>query len=82
MKSYRWNYYTVWRRIMADELCRPGEWLCTSHIIKARTAKEANSKMRRMFAGACFHSMSLVALLSGESPSRRLDHERITSPDR
>lgn len=65
----RWNHYGVWRRVMADAMCRPGQWLRTSHTIKARTITEANNKLRRMFAGAGFHSMSLIAVPSGETPN-------------
>lgn len=60
--------YVVWRRNMTDAMCRPGQWLRTSHTIKARTHKEANAKLRRLFAGAGFHSMSLIAIPSGETP--------------
>lgn len=55
--------------MMIDAMCRPGQWTPTSHEIKARTAKEANNKLRKMFAHAGFHSMSLIALPSGESPN-------------
>ncbi len=64
----QWNDYRVLRRQMADELCVPGKWMRTSHVIKARTTIEANSKLRRMFAGAGFHSMSLIAVRDSETP--------------
>ena len=64
----RWNVYFVWRRQMADRTC-PGQWLQTQHHFKARTAAEAESRLRRMFANCGFTAMSLAAMPSGESPN-------------
>lgn len=63
------NQYSVWRRSLADTIVK--DWIRTAHIISARTDKEAQGKMRRMFAHAGFHSMSLVAVLRGMSPSMK-----------
>ena len=71
----RWEYYRVWKRNMPDNAC-PTSWAMTSHTLKARTDKEAQSKLRRMFFGCGFHAMSLVAVLSGESPNTELSSER------
>ena len=64
----RWNDYAVWRRQWADNTA-PTPWMVTSHSLKARTSDEAQTKLRRMFSGCGFHSMSLVAVMAGENPN-------------
>lgn len=66
MKPYL--LYHIWRRQMAD-YGGSTPWLLTSHTLKARTDKEAESKLRRMFAGAGFSCMSLVAVY-GRDPNQ------------
>ena len=56
---------------MADTLS--SGWMQTSHLLLARTDKEAQSKTRRIFSGAGFHSMSLVAVLDGEDPNGKTE---------
>lgn len=57
------NEYFIWRRQHES-----GGWKQTSHTLKARSDGEAQSKMRRMFASAGFHSMALIAIRSGVTP--------------
>lgn len=57
--------YRIWRRSHVS----PGDWLSTAWTVRARSDNEAQSKMRRMFARAGFHSMALVAVRFGDSPS-------------
>jgi len=67
----RWNDYSVWRRQWPDNTA-PTPWMMTSHRLKARTSDEAQTKVRRMFAGCGFHSMSLVAVTAGEDPNNAI----------
>ena len=53
---------------MADNTC-PGGWIPTVHTLKARTDKEAQSKVRRRFENAGLTAMSLVAVPTGENPN-------------
>jgi hypothetical protein len=55
--------YRVWRRSHVDG----GGWIETAHAVRARTDKEAQSKIRRLFNSAAFHSMALVAVRFGQS---------------
>ena len=56
--------YTIWRHHHSG-----GDWQQTSYSVKARTNKEAQSKMQRMFSGCGFSSMSMIALLPGTTPN-------------
>jgi len=56
--------YDVWRRNNSEV-----QWSKTSHVVKARTDKEAQSKVRRMFDGCGFSSMSLLAMENGLTPN-------------
>lgn len=56
--------YAIWRQNFGT-----AKWIKTSHTVKARTDKEAQSKMTRMFAGAGFSSMSMIAISSELSPN-------------
>ena len=60
-------YHVWWRRANASR------WTQTTHHFRARTDKEAESKLRRMFAGAGFSGMSLVAVEGGDSPNVQRD---------
>jgi hypothetical protein len=55
--------YVIWRRQHNH-----GGWLRTARTFSARSEKDAAAKVRRMFAGAGFSSMSLVALPEGVTP--------------
>lgn len=57
------EYHIWWQRAGATQ------WKQTPHKLKARTDKEAESKLRKTFAGAGFSGMSLVAVESGENPN-------------
>lgn len=59
--------YYIWRRQTADS-CRT-QWLKTSHTVKARTDKEAESRMKQKFASFRLHSMQLVAMRGDEDPN-------------
>ena len=52
--------YEIWRYNHSQKV-----WIKTSHKLKARTDKEAQSVVKRKFAGAGFSSMSLVAVKPG-----------------
>ena len=69
MKTPRYKAYRIWRRSTAVEMALPPKWLQTAHLLSARTAKEAQSRTRRIFSGASFHSMQLVAVLDGTDPN-------------
>lgn len=56
--------YRIWRRPHGS-----GGWIRTAHHVMARSDKEAQGKVRRMFADAGFHNMALVAVPFGASPS-------------
>lgn len=60
--------YAIWRRQFADN-CAPTLWFLTAHSLKARSDSEAARKLARMFHGAGFHSMSLVAVREGDNPN-------------
>lgn len=59
----QYTTYRIWRR--HDGI----EWLQTSHTLKAQSDKDAESRMKRMFSGCGFHSMSLVAVSVGDNPN-------------
>jgi hypothetical protein len=67
IEKKRWAVYQVWR-----QWARATEWTLTSHTLKARTDEEAQSRLRRMFSGGGFTSMSLVALPEGKTPNEAL----------
>lgn len=52
--------YCVWRRGHSET-----QWSLTSHIVKARTDNEAQSKVKRMFSGCGFSYMSLFVVERG-----------------
>jgi len=52
--------YKIYRRQVNDKGVSP--LVATAHTLKARTDKEAQSKMKRKFQNAGFHSMQLVAV--------------------
>ena len=56
--------YNIWRHQHSG-----GDWQQTSYSVKARTDKEAQSKMQRMFSGCGFSSMSMIAISSELSPN-------------
>ncbi len=56
--------YGVWRRSHSES-----QWSRTSYDVKARTDKEAESKVRRKFSGCGFSSMALVAVPHGQTPN-------------
>lgn len=55
--------YSIWYRFHSG-----GDWSLTAHHVMARTDKEAESKLRRKFAGCDFSNMSLVAIPYGKVP--------------
>jgi hypothetical protein len=56
--------YDVWKRHNSEL-----QWSKTSHVVKARTDKEAQSRVRRMFDSCGFSSMSLLAMETGQTPN-------------
>lgn len=58
------DYHVWWKRAMATE------WKQTINHFKARTDKEAESKLGKMFRNAGFSGMSLVAVKSGDNPNQ------------
>lgn len=56
--------YLVWRQQASHS-----QWLPTSHVVKARSELEAQSRMVQKFKNAGFSSMSLVAVLNGVDPN-------------
>jgi hypothetical protein len=72
-KTEKPSAFNVWRRTMSGVIA--GDWILTSRTIAARTPKEANSKLKRTFKDAGFHSMSLIALPIGEHPKHRGEKE-------
>lgn len=58
--------YKIWMQYTADRADK--RWAPTQRFVNGRSLKEANSRMRRMFAKAGFQSMRLVALPIGEDP--------------
>lgn len=61
------NEYCVWRQQSTDR--HVSRWIQSSHTLKARTDKEAESRLRRRFANAGFQSMRLVAVPAGVDPN-------------
>lgn len=51
--------YKIYRRQLNDKSIT--QWIATSHILMARSDKEAQAKVKRKFNGAGFHNMQLVA---------------------
>ena len=67
----RWNDYAVWRQACPHNVC-PGDWVLTGHKLKARSDKDAQSRLKRVFEGCGFSSMRLVAMPVGKSPNEKL----------
>lgn len=44
-------------------------WSRTFHTVKARSSKEAQTRMRKRLAGMQLHSVSLVAVLEDVDPN-------------
>lgn len=61
MTCSRFQLYTIWMKNCPD-LGYGGPWRATSHTVKARTDAEAQSKMRRKFAGFGLSNCALIAL--------------------
>lgn len=59
--------YAVWRQQHSTSI--PAQWILTSHRLKARNNVDAQTKLKRMFAGAGFSAMSLIAMPAGTSPN-------------
>lgn len=66
-KQRTFNNYLVWRRSMTER--GVSGWTVTSYSLKARTDKQAQSRLAKMFKSAGFHSMSLVAVIDGKNPN-------------
>ncbi len=67
MKDYR-----VWRSQYVESGNGGGymtEWFPCNGVIKARSKKHAQAKMRREFANAGFHHMPLIAIPIGVNPN-------------
>lgn len=67
MKNYR-----VWRTHQPDSPLQHvtySGWLPTKHFIQARSQRKAEYKLRRRFANAGFHHMSLMAVPTGLNPN-------------
>ncbi len=62
--------YRIWMRHTV-RYTASGGWSLTSHTVKARSDKEAQSKVRRKFASAGFNNMSLVAMACGADPNQQ-----------
>ena len=60
--------YRVWRRLLPPGVYS-GPWIMTNHTIKARTDKEAESRIRRCFYGTGLAGTSLVAVPQGTDPN-------------
>lgn len=56
--------YVIWFKNYGES-----PWSKTNHYVKARSDKEAQSRMLRKFQGSGFHSMFMLALEEGVSPS-------------
>lgn len=56
--------YAIWRQQHGSS-----GWLRTAHTVKARSDREAQSRISRKFAGAGFTAMALVAVPSGTDPN-------------
>ncbi len=66
------DIYRVWRSQQVNLKHGGGymtEWFPCNDTIKARSKKEAQSKLERKFAKAGFHSMSLIAVPAGKNPN-------------
>jgi hypothetical protein len=64
MTCSRFQSYAVWMQNRPDRgYCGP--WRRTGHAVKARTDGEAQSKMRRKFAGFGLSACALIALPDG-----------------
>ena len=63
--------YAVWRQQHSVSI--PSKWILTGHKLKARTNREAQSRLKRVFEGCGFSSMSLIAMPVGESPNDGLE---------
>jgi hypothetical protein len=60
--------FDIWMRHL--ERATSGGWTLTNHTVKARSDKEAQSKVRRSFARAGFSNMSLAAVVHGTNPNQ------------
>ena len=56
--------YNIWKRSHFD-----GAWSKTAHSVKARTDKEAQSRLVKKFSECGFSSMSLMAIPHGKTPT-------------
>jgi hypothetical protein len=57
------NTYDIWQCHHSTST-----WSKTEHSVRARTDKEAQARTRQKFVGFNLTSMSLVAVLRGETP--------------
>jgi hypothetical protein len=57
--------YCVWKKLRPENATWADDWSKTRITIQARTDKEAQSRLHRMFKNAGFSCMSLVALPDG-----------------
>ena len=60
----RFRQYHVWMQNCPDR-GYGGPWRKTNHSLKARTDKEAQTRMRRMFANFGLSACALIALPDG-----------------
>ena len=74
MSAQTFQMFRVWRRSCLDS-GSVGLWIQTACTLKARTDSEAQSKLRRQYARAGFHHMSLVAVPIGVDPNSALVKE-------
>lgn len=58
--------YHIWKQYHSGDW----KWTLTDHSVKARSDKEAQSKVRRKFAIYGFTAMSLMAVIDGSDPNR------------
>lgn len=58
--------WKIWRRSVNDKMVT--QWFETAYSVKARTNKEAQSRVKRKFENGKFHEMQLVAVEEGNTP--------------
>lgn len=58
-----WKTYHIWKRLHTEQ-----SWTITNRSVKARTDKEAQSRMQKKFRGFGLAHVSLIAIEEGKNP--------------